>query len=244
MLTRLRSRSRLDVVLVEVALEVEVRELLALRDAEELLERGIRLDVVLVLEAVVLHVDVHRLRNLRARHQGAVALAEEVAELIRDLRGALEDRGGTLYLDAVLVDLNAALALASILDLAVDTLLELLHLRDHGRGGLTERGEVGHHGLEVLIKGRGRGNRASSLGGRRRDRRNDNRRSDRRLGLHGLLRDDLLGSRLSNHNNRGRSRNRGRGSRRLRNRLLRDLNRGRGTHYTRSRGIRRRHFTH
>ena len=78
-------------MLVEVTLQVEVRQLLALRDAEELLERGIRLDVVLVLEVLLLDVVVDRLRDLRAAHQGALALAEEVAELLRDLRRALKD---------------------------------------------------------------------------------------------------------------------------------------------------------
>ena len=46
----------LDVVGVEVALEVEVREVVRIREAEQLLERGIRLDVVLVLQVLLLHV--------------------------------------------------------------------------------------------------------------------------------------------------------------------------------------------
>ena len=54
----------LDVVGVEVALEVEVREVVRIREAEQLLERGIRLDVVLVLQVLLLHVVVDLTRDV------------------------------------------------------------------------------------------------------------------------------------------------------------------------------------
>ena len=54
----------LDVVGVEVALEVEVREVVRIREAEQLLERGIRLDVVLVLQVLLLHVVVDLTRHV------------------------------------------------------------------------------------------------------------------------------------------------------------------------------------
>ena len=117
---------------VEVAREVEIRERLTLADEEKLLERGIRLDVVLVLEVVLLDVVVDRLRDLRAREERVLGLAEEREELLRDLRGALEDAERTRLGIRALLNLRAALALARILDLAVDTLVELLHLREHG----------------------------------------------------------------------------------------------------------------
>jgi len=189
----LRRRRRLDVVAVEEALEVEVRQVLRLRDGEQLAERGIGLDVVLLLEVLLLDVVVHALRDLRAAHQRAVGLAEELAELIRHLDGALEDGRGALDLNAIDgLNLRAALALARILDLAVHALLELLDLRHRGRRRLAERGEVEHHRLEVLIERRRRArNSRSDLLNRRRgdDNRRDNRRDDRRrlLGLRGLL---------------------------------------------------------
>jgi hypothetical protein len=192
-LVYLRNHNRLDVVLVEVALEVEVRQLLALRHAEELLERGIRLDVVLVLEALLLDVVVDRLRDLRAGHQRALGLAEEVAELLRDLRGALEDGRGTLDLDTVLINLDAALALARILDLLVDALLHALDLAHQRRDRLAQRREVARDRLDVLIQRRGRGRGRRRLRSRCRDRRNHDRDRHRRrrrlddlLGLHGL----------------------------------------------------------
>jgi len=154
-------------VLVEVALEVEVRQLLALRDAEELLERGIRLDVVLVLQVLLLDVVVHRLRDLRAAHQGALALAEEVAQLLGNLRRALEDGRGTLDLNTVLVRLDAALALARILNLAVHALLQTLNLAEERGHRLAHRGEVARDGLDVLLERGGRRRGSRRLSGRR-----------------------------------------------------------------------------
>ena len=54
----------LDIVGVEVALEVKVREVVRIREAEQLLERGIRLDVVLVLQVLLLHVVVDLTRHV------------------------------------------------------------------------------------------------------------------------------------------------------------------------------------
>ena len=236
-------------MLVEVALEVEVGQLLALRDAEELLERGIRLDVVLILQVVLLDVVVHRLRDLRAGHQGALGLREEVAELLRDLRGALEDGRGTLDLNAVLVDLNAALALARILDLAVQALLQTLDLAEERGDRLAHRREVARHRLDVLLERRDRRSGGRRLSGRRRDRRHNDRRRNNRLGLGSrLLGDDLLlGSRRRDKGGKRRGRNwrGGRGRLLLRNNLLRNnLRSNRGAHHTGSRGILHINFTH
>jgi len=210
-------------VAVEVLLEVEVREGLAISDREELLERRIGRDRVLVLEVLLLDVHVDRLRDLRARHERALGLREEGAELVRHLDGALEDRGNAGLGLLALNGRRAALALAGILDLAVDTLVELLDLREHGRDRLLERREVARHRLEVLVeRRRGRHRRGGNdLNGRRGD---NDRRSGRlrRLGRRRLL------------DRGGRSRrDRGRNLLLLRsNYLLRDGLGGRGTHYT------------
>ena len=130
----------LDVVLVEVALEVEVREALRVSNAKELLERGIRLDVVLVLEALLLDVGGDRLGHIGAAHLAALGLAEEDAEVIAELGGNLEDAEAGRLRNTVLIELRggAALALAGILDLTGYTLLELLELGVQGGDGLTE----------------------------------------------------------------------------------------------------------
>ena len=130
----------LDVVLVEVALEVEVREALRVSNAKELLERGIRLDVVLVLEALLLDVGGDRLGDIGAAHLAALRLAEEDAEVIAELGGNLEDAEAGRLRNTVLIELRggATLALAGILDLTGYTLLELLELGVQGGDGLTE----------------------------------------------------------------------------------------------------------
>ena len=230
----------LDVVLVEVALQVEVRERLRLRDGQQLTERGIRLDVVLVLQALLLDVRRDRLRDVGARHLAALRLAEEAAELLRQLRGDLEDGElDRLNLTIRILNANAALALASILDLAANTLLELLKLREEATERLAHRRDARNHRLDLLanrlhryLRDRRR-DRRSGGGNNRRDRRNRGR--SRRLRLYSLgLRNLLL------NRGRGRRRNRNRCSdrrnllllRNLRNRLL--GGRGRGTHYTRT----------
>ena len=130
----------LDVVLVEVALEVEVGEALRVSNAKELLERGIRLDVVLVLEALLLDVGGDRLGDIGAAHLAALRLAEEDAEVIAELGGNLEDAEAGRLRNTVLIELRggATLALAGILDLTGYTLLELLELGVQGGDGLTE----------------------------------------------------------------------------------------------------------
>ena len=227
-----RGLGRLGVVVVEVALEVEVRELVALRDGKKLLERGIRRDGVLVLEVVLLYVVVDTLRDLRARDKRALRKAEERAELIRDLYGALEDgeRTGLVTLGTIL-DLRAALALAGILDLTVYTLVKALDVGKKGGNRLTNRVEVVRDGLEVLIKRRRRdggysgGNR---LNGRRRN--NNGRNSGGGRGLGGLGNLYRLGS-LNNGGNNGNLNNFLLGGRLACN----GLGRGR-THHTRCGG--------
>ncbi len=233
-------------MLVEVALEVEVGQLLALRHAEELLERRIRLDVVLVLQALLLHVVVHRLGDLGARHLRALGLAKERAQLLRDLGRALEDRGRTLDLHTVLIELGLALALASILDLAVHTLLHTLDLAEQGGHGLAHRGQVASHRLDVLIKSGGRRSHGRGLGGGRRDRRDHDGRSHNRRrrislrGLGGLLR---RGGRRGDHGG-GRRYNYDLRDNFLLRDLLSDLGGSRSVHYTGIRGILHEIFPH
>ena len=69
-LRRRRGRG-LEVVAVEVALEVEIREDVRISDTEERLELRIRLDRVLVLEVLLLHVRRDSLRDVGAALLGA-----------------------------------------------------------------------------------------------------------------------------------------------------------------------------
>jgi hypothetical protein len=238
----------LDVVLVEVALEVEVRQRLALRGSEELLEGHVRLDVVLVLEALLLDVGRHRLGDVGARHLRALGLGEERAEVIREASGDLEDGEAGRLGHTVLIKSRrrAALALAGILDLASHTLLELLQLAVEARDGLAHGREGRHHGADLIANRLGRGlNHGISRGGHGRG--SGGRGSHNRGDLSGLR--GLLGHLLDlGHRGRGGDGNRGRHHgliSLLRNALGSRLgSRGRGVHCTRTGGSIRRHFTH
>ena len=239
-------------MLVEVALEVEVRQTLRVGNAEQLLERGIRLDVVLVLEALLLDVGRHRLGDVGAAHLAALGLAEEDAEVIAELRGDLEDAEAGRLRSAVLIELRrgAALALAGILDLAGNTLLELLELGVQRGDRLAEAVQRTDHATDLIADRLDRllSGYLSRHNGRRRydNRRRNNRGRRNRLGLGRLLGDNLLGL----NRRRGRGGNGGRHNRDL-NRLLlsntlrRNLgNSGGGIHCTSTGGRIRRHFTH
>ena len=237
-------------MLVEVLLEVEVRQGLTLRHAEQLLERHIRLDVVLVLQALLLDVRRDRLRDVGAAHLAALRLGEEVAQVIAQLRRDLEDAEAGRLRHAILIQLRrTALALARILDLAGNTLLELLQLGVERGDRLAEAVQGTDHATDLIA------NRLDRLLGDNRRRRNNrgDRRNDRRnngrLGLHGLLGDGLLlGNRRSGDRRRGGNRRRGR--RRLNGILLRDtlgnrLGGGRGrVHCTSTGGRIHLYFTH
>ena len=230
---------RLHVVAVEVLLEVEVRELVALRDSEELLERRVGGNRVLRLEVLLLHVVVDKLRDLRAGEKRAIGLREELAELIRHLDGALEDGGDTGLRLSALLNLDAALALARILDLTVDAAIEALDLAEKRRRRLAERRERGREDLEILLERReGRRN----LGGLRllyRRRGDDDRGrrggGSRLLGLRGLRLGGGRGGR-SRHDD---------GDRLLLSNNLGGLRGGLSSraHYTGSRGSLGGHFT-
>ena len=233
---------------VEVTLEVEVGELVRLRHLEELAEGGIRRDVVLVLEVLLLHIVVDLLRDVGAADQRARGVTEELVQLIRDLRGDLEDARATRLGTLLALGTDATLAATGILDLAVDTLVQTLDLRDHGADRLAERGERGQNTLEVLIQRRGRGSRlrgrrrrgSRGRASRNRGHRGNRGRHDSRLGRRRLAaRLDLLGGR---RNDRGRRGNNYRGSNNnnllnlLLNLLRRGLRNNGGTHHTSSVG--------
>ena len=164
-LSRSDNRGGLDVMSVQVALQVEVGQLVSISDGQELLQCSVRLDVVLVLQALFLDVVVDGLGDFTAAHQSAVGLAQELAEFISDLGGALEDAQSARLCIRALLDLAATLALASILDFTVDTLLELLDLREHGGDSLLQSVQVASDSLDILIQGgdgaSGGGNRGS-----------------------------------------------------------------------------------
>ena len=172
---------RLDVVPLEVLLEVEDRELIRLREAEELAERGIRVDRLLVRELVVLGVLHDATGDIRTADERVGREAEEYAEILRDLNRLGEDRRGVGLLLTISAD-SARLATTATLGLLLEAsnlLLHLLHLRrkliERRAEGVEldeERGEVRDYRLLSLslsdysnYRGRGRRGNGDSRGG-------------------------------------------------------------------------------
>ena len=83
---------RLQVVAVQVTLQVEVRKHIALSHAQQTLQLAVRLDGVLLLQVLLLHVGGDGLRDIGAALLGAIAYTQERAQVVRQSRGNLEDR--------------------------------------------------------------------------------------------------------------------------------------------------------
>jgi hypothetical protein len=170
---------------LEVALEVEDRDLLGLRGAEQLAKRGIRVDVLLVVEFLLLDVGHDAARHIGAAHLRALGLAKEHAKVVRDLLGLREDR---LLLGKGVARLikrrrPSAATAAGLLELAGKALLSLLHVGKHGRERGAEvvdlrdvRGKLGDKVHLLLRGGGGRGGRRHNGGGDRRGRGRSGRR--------------------------------------------------------------------
>ena len=198
---------------LEVRLEVEDIDLLGLRDAEELTESGIRVDVLLVVEALGLDVVHDATRDIRTRHERTLGLAEEDTELVRDLRGLRENRGLLGELLAVGIELGypRAAAAAGTLELAAEALLHLLALSKKIAERVANLVELRDVGIELSDKvdlnlglssgrrryrggdyggggGRYRGSRLAATGTRSSDNRGsgDNRRGGGGYRLRGL----------------------------------------------------------
>ena len=125
----LRNR-RLDVVAAEELLEVQDRERVTLVERQELAERGIGLDRLLVHEVVGARIRHDALRDRRAADLRVLRLAEERRELIADLDGLREDAGLRLR------TLNGLrLALAAAVGLLDDAGRLLLNDLEGRRGG-------------------------------------------------------------------------------------------------------------
>lgn len=136
---------------LEVLLEVEDGKAVRLRETEELAERSIRLDGLLVRELVVLGILHDAARDIRAADLSASGKAEEDAEILRDLNRLGEDRRGVGLLLAIGAD-SARLAAAATLGLllkASNLLLHLLHLRREFVEGDTEGVELDEESSEV-----------------------------------------------------------------------------------------------
>jgi hypothetical protein len=232
----------LEVVDVQVALEIEVGQLVLRLQVQQLAQLGVRGDIMLVLQVVLLHVGRDGLRHVGAALQAARGAAQERAQLVGQRRGHQEDaRLRRLALRTLRGGLLAATALVRHLLQLGRTLLQLLGLRHQRVHLLTHRQQRRRHRLHLLLqtsllhRRRGLGRRSNHRG---RHRRRRGHRSS--LGLRRLLR---LRRRRGR---RGRRRSSHLHHNLLLRYLLRTLRRrtSRRVHYTISGGRIGRHFTH
>jgi len=153
----------LDEVMLHVALEVEVGELIILGDLEELGELLIRVDaatILLILKTISLDVCVDLLAHVRASHLSANGLAEELSELVTDAGGLHEARGLTVASVAALLGGR----LLGGLDLTGDNLLKGLEIILDGGEETNKLLELGVELGELKGDGRGGVNRGRSSG--------------------------------------------------------------------------------
>ena len=155
MCLRGRSSGRgLQVVAVQVALQVEVGQHLTVLHAQEGLELRVGGDGVLVLQVVLLHITGDRLRHVGAGLLGAVAHAQERAEVVGQGGRELEDRGlAGLHLLALHGLLGLAAALVGLLLQAGHALLHALQLRHQGADRLAQSVRLGQHRLHIVLYG-------------------------------------------------------------------------------------------
>ena len=142
----------LQVVGVQVALQVEVSQHLTILHAEQALQLGIRGNGVLVLQVVELHVGSDRLGHVGARLLGAIAQSQEGAQLVRQRRRQLKDRGlPRLHLLTLNGLLGLAAALVSLLLKLGHALLQALQLSHQSASGLTHGSGLHQHCLHVIL---------------------------------------------------------------------------------------------
>ena len=160
----------LDEVVLHVALEVEVGELILLVELEELGELLIGVDLAaigLVLKTIGSDVGIDLLAHIRAGHLGANGLGEEGGELLADGSGLDEARG----LAVAVVTALLGGGLLGGLHLAGDRLLEGLEVVLHGGEETDKLLELGGELRELKRKhggigGRDDGGLTTSNGGR------------------------------------------------------------------------------
>ena len=155
---------------LEEALQVQDVHGVAVRHLQQLAEGRVRVDLLLGVQAVLLHVLHDATGHVGAGHLRALRLAEEHAQVVRDLLGLGEHAGLLGQGVARLVQGRGprAAAAAGLLDLASQALLQLLHVGQHGTQGVAELVHLTHLGVELgyqvhlLLAGGGAGHHGGS----------------------------------------------------------------------------------
>jgi len=141
----------LDVVHVQVLLQVEVRELVLLLEVQQLQQRGVTVDVVLVLQVLLLHVRRDELRHVGAGLLGAGGATHEGAQGRGDVGGDLEDGDARRLALLALYHLAAAALVGHLLQLG-RLLLHALGLADELRHRLAHRQQARRQRLGLRLE--------------------------------------------------------------------------------------------
>ena len=120
-------RLSLDVVLVDVLLDVQERHLHVGRGVQDRLQRGVQVDVLTLLQALLRHVLVHLLGHLRAGNLLTGSQLQKLTQLLGDVQWLVEAVAGRTSLGLLalwVLDqvLHLAKVLAQQLDLIEDSL--------------------------------------------------------------------------------------------------------------------------
>jgi hypothetical protein len=143
-----RGLRRSGVVGLQEALQIQNLQLIRLLQRQQLAQGGIRLDVLLLHQTLVLGVLAHAGRHIRAGQLGALGHAQEGAQRIRDGHGLLEDGlllGGTIRT----LSAASAAALLGALQLTGNLLLQLLQVGEHGTQSSAQRRHLLDGGVEL-----------------------------------------------------------------------------------------------
>jgi len=147
----------LQVVAVQVTLQVEVGQHLAIVYTQQSLQLCIGHNGVLVLQLVLLHVGGDLLGHIGPALLGAIGYTQEATQIVRQSGGQLEDRGlAGLYLLTLNGLLGATAALVSLLLQAGYTLLQALQLCYQGANSLANSVCLGQHCLYIILHGQSR----------------------------------------------------------------------------------------
>jgi len=169
------------VKLIQIRLDVAVRQIFALLHAKDLTHGRIRVDGVAllgVLELVGLHIGRERASDIRRRHLSALRLVQEDAQLILDGHWGGED-GRALLLDgAIVLLLDATTATTGLLQILGHALLEALEGLDGGDGLVADLLVSRNQARNLLLNGLDL--RSGNLRNRRRDGGSLHDRSSRR----------------------------------------------------------------
>ncbi len=148
----LSHRCILDVVGLEVSLQIENLQLILLGNGQQLAQRSISLNHLLLHQTLLLGIGADGSSYLATAHLSALGLVQEYTQCITDFAGLSEDTFLLHLLGAISSEssgLAIAATLASLLQLTRNALLQLLHLGENTGQSLAQGAHFAHQAVEL-----------------------------------------------------------------------------------------------